>query len=118
MGVVAVTLASLLSELRSQNLDGPRDDEQKARSNKIVATVVSLVTTVVTFGVTMIGAGGSLRGLKTIVNRISAAGQSVRTRISAHGAPVHTSGQKLKQKENQEDVDAPHMTNSREMAKD
>jgi alpha-D-ribose 1-methylphosphonate 5-triphosphate diphosphatase PhnM len=97
MGIVAATLTSLLSGLRRPGLDAPSKNAVQKSNNQIIATVVSLVTTVLAFGVTMIGAGDSLRGLKTIVNRISAAGQAINARMSAHGACIEPSDQEVTQ---------------------
>ena len=85
MGIVAVTLASLLSSMRHPDRD-PTDKEPKT---EVVGTVVSLVSTLATFSLTMIGAGDAVQGLKAIGRRISTVGRH----ISTAGRRVSTAGQ-------------------------
>lgn len=84
MGIVAVTLASLMSGLRHPDLAGSID-AVKRRNNQIVATVVSLGATVFTFALTMLGAGDAIKGLKSLGRRISEGGNVVLTRLSVAG---------------------------------
>lgn len=86
IGIVAVTLASLVSDLRHPNMASTAEKVQQ--NNEVVATVVSLATTVFAFGLTMIGAGDAVQGLRAVGNRISAAGQAVIGRISTSGSRV------------------------------
>ena len=60
LGIVAVTLASLLSGMRHPDLS---DEAVKKRNGEVVATFVSLGTTVLTFALTMLGAGDAVQGL-------------------------------------------------------
>lgn len=88
MGIVAVTLASLLSSMRHPDRD-PTDKEPKT---EVVGTVVSLVSTLATFSLTMIGAGDAVQGLKAISLRIK--GQHITAegrRFSAAGHNISES---------------------------
>ena len=86
LGIVAVTLASLLSGMRHPDLS---DEAVKKRNGEVVATFVSLGTTVLTFALTMLGAGDTVQGLRALGNRISAAGTVVAGNMSALGERMH-----------------------------
>ena len=53
----------------------------KRRHAKVAATFVSLGTTVLTFALTMLGAGDAVSGLKTLGTHFSAAGSATLRRI-------------------------------------
>ena len=91
LGIVAITLMSLLSNMRHPDRQAS-PEAMKEQNDEVVATVVSLGTTLVTFILTMVGAGDAVQGLKRIGMRISAAGQ----RISAAGQRRSTAGQRLR----------------------
>ena len=90
LGIVAVTLMSLLSSMRHPDRQAS-PEAMKQQHEQVVATLVSLGTTLVTFVLTMVGAGDAVKGLRTIGMRISAVIQ----RISAAGQRVSTAGQKI-----------------------
>jgi hypothetical protein len=77
--IVGVTLASLLSELRDEQLSGAQRLDPQRR--EIVMTSASLALTVIAFGVTLLGAGDAISGLKLAGERISAAGNAVVSRF-------------------------------------
>jgi hypothetical protein len=93
LGIVGVTLASLLSELRDEQVAG--DHRLQGHHREIVMTSTSLALTITTFGITLLGAGDTVTGLKLAVKRISAAGIAVASRVSGSSSCVkshiHTS---------------------------
>jgi hypothetical protein len=74
-GIVGVTLASLLSELRDGKVSG--DHHPHVQRREIVMTSASLATAIIAFGVTILGAGDTVGGLKVAGRRLSAAGNAV-----------------------------------------
>ena len=74
LAVVAVTLMSLLSNMRHPDRQASPEAIEEQRE-QVIATLVSLGTTLVTFVLTMVGAGDAVKGLRTIGTRISAVGQ-------------------------------------------
>jgi hypothetical protein len=73
-GIVGVTLASLLSELRDEQVSG--DHHPHVQHREIVMTSASLATAITAFGVTMLGAGDTVGGLMVAGRRLSAAGNA------------------------------------------
>ena len=97
LGIVAVTLMSLLSSMRHPDRQAS-PEAMKQQREEVVATVVSLGTTLVTFVLTMVGKGDAVTGLKTIGKRISAVGQHISAtgqRLSTAGLRVSSVGQKI-----------------------
>jgi hypothetical protein len=78
LGIVGVTLASLLSELREERLSG---DPFDPHSREIVMTATSLALTIIAFCITMLGAGDTLSGLELAGVRISVAGNAVMSKV-------------------------------------
>ena len=76
LAVVAVTLMSLLSNMRHPDRQASPEAIEEQRE-QVIATLVSLGTTLVTFVLTMVGAGDAVKGLRTIGTRISAVGQRI-----------------------------------------
>jgi hypothetical protein len=83
LGVLGVTLFSLLSELRHPHLSVSKKGSafQKKRQ-EVVATSVSIVASSVTLGITILGSGDFFSGARIMGRRISAAGRA------AFGMPV------------------------------
>jgi hypothetical protein len=79
IGIVAVTVSGLLSELHDEHLTG--DHDPREHQTEIAMTSISLALTIITFGITMLGAGDTLNGLKLAGKRISAAGSAVASRV-------------------------------------
>jgi hypothetical protein len=78
LGVLGVTMCSLLSELRHPHLSNSHKGSAYQRKRKeIVSTSVSLAASCITFGLTILGAGDVLNGVKIAGKRISAAGRTV-----------------------------------------
>ena len=97
LGIVAITLLSLLSNMcHPDSQESPEALEEQRE--QVITTVVSLGTTLVTFVLTMAGAGDAVQGMRrvgtqiiAVVKRISAAGQMV----STAGQRVSSVGQKM-----------------------
>jgi hypothetical protein len=77
VGVIGVTLASFLSELRDEKLSGDHRDHHR----EIMMTATSLALTIITLGITILGAGDTLSGLALAGKRISAAGNAVVSKV-------------------------------------
>jgi hypothetical protein len=73
-GIVGVTLASLLSELRDEQVS---EDHPHVQQREIAMTSASLALAIITFGITMLGAGDTLGGLRLAGKRLSAAGNAI-----------------------------------------
>lgn len=68
VGVVAVTLLHLMS-------GGNPYQQSTERRQELGSVVASLVSTILMFVMTILGAGNAFSGMKVVVQRISAAGQ-------------------------------------------
>lgn len=68
LGVVSVTFLNLFSQRLNPMRESQRHQEQ------LSVMLVSLVTTLLTFGLTLVGAGSSLAGLREVVARVSQSG--------------------------------------------
>jgi hypothetical protein len=78
IGILVVTMCSLLSELQHPHLSVSQNGPAYQKKRKeVVATSVSLVASIIAFGITILGAGDFLRGVKIVGKRISAAGRAV-----------------------------------------
>jgi hypothetical protein len=83
LGVVGATLGSLLSELPNPHLSAVnKADAQRRKTREVVATSVSIVASLITFCITVLGAGDFFLGVKIAGMRLSAAGRK-RTRVSS-----------------------------------
>lgn len=83
MGVVTITLLHIISGSNPS-------EEAKQKRQDLGALLASLATTLMAFGLTILGAGNSLSSAKVVVQRISAAGSAITkcritTRMSAAG---------------------------------
>jgi hypothetical protein len=77
-GVLGSTICSLLSELRNPHLSTSlKETAKKKRRREVVATSVSLAVSSVTFGITILGAGDFLSGLRIARKQITSAGRAV-----------------------------------------
>lgn len=80
LGIAVVTLLDLLSGMRS-----PKSAAVAAKGgNQIGITIASMISTTAAFGLTMIGTGDAMAGLKIIATRVGAA------LSSANGARFRT----------------------------
>jgi hypothetical protein len=78
LGVVGATIGSLLSELRNPYLSAVNKSEaEKRKTKEVVATSVSIVVSLITFCITIIGAGDFFTGVKIAGMRLSAAGRKM-----------------------------------------
>jgi hypothetical protein len=83
LGVVGATIGSLLSELRNPHLSAVnKADAQRRKTKEVAATAVSIVASLITFCITVIGAGDFFTGVKIAGMRLSAAGRKS-TRLSS-----------------------------------
>jgi hypothetical protein len=85
IGIVGVTLSSLLSELKD---DLSSDAHLRRHRREIMMTSMSLAFTFITFGITMLGSGDAINGLKVARTQISVAGHAVISRVSTAGSSV------------------------------
>ena len=72
LGIGAVTVTSLLSNMRHPDRQAS-PEAIKAQSDEVIATVVSLGSTLVTFVFTMVGAGDAVQCLRSVYQRQKAA---------------------------------------------
>jgi hypothetical protein len=78
LGVVGATIGSLLSEIRNPHLTASNKAEaHRRRTKEVVATAVSIAASLITFCITVIGAGDFFSGIKIAGMRISAAGRAM-----------------------------------------
>jgi hypothetical protein len=89
IGIVGVTLAYLLSELRDDVSHGAPQDRHR---REIVMTSTSLSLTIIACGITLLGSGDTVSGLKVAGTRISAAGHALVSRISVAPSYVNPTG--------------------------
>jgi hypothetical protein len=83
LGVVGTSISSLLSELHDPHLsEVNRAEAKKKKTEEVVATSVSIFASVITFCITVIGAGDFYLGVKIAGNRLSAAGRKL-SRLSS-----------------------------------
>ena len=97
LGIGAVTVMSLLSNMRHPDRQAS-PEAIKAQSDEVIATVVSLESTLVTFVFTMVGAGDAVQGLRAVGKRISALGRSIsvrRQRLGSGRQRASSVGQKI-----------------------
>jgi hypothetical protein len=78
LGVLGVTLFSLLSELGNPHLSISKTGSAYQKKRKeVVATSVSIVASSVTLGITILGSGDFLSGVRKVGGRMSAASRAV-----------------------------------------
>jgi hypothetical protein len=84
LGVVGATLGSLLSELKDPTLSQlhKADSQRQKKKREVVATSVSIAASVLTFGITVLGAGDFFTGLTVAGTQIRAASFSM-SRLSS-----------------------------------
>ena len=75
LGVIAVSMVNLFSERQHPGHDSSGHQQQFS------VMLVSIITTVGTFTLTMIGAGCALAGFKAVATRVSAAGSRAATAV-------------------------------------
>jgi hypothetical protein len=78
LGVLGVTLFSLLSELGHPHLSISKTGSAYQKKRKeVVATSVSIVASSITLGITILGSGDFLSGVRIVGGRISAGSRAV-----------------------------------------
>jgi hypothetical protein len=92
IGIIGVTLSSLLSEIYKARSSGDALDHYR---KEIVATSASLATAIIAFGVTILGAGDVLSGLELVGKRIIAAGRAILSLAFTAGSSVKPNGNAL-----------------------
>jgi hypothetical protein len=85
IGIMGVTLASLLSHLGDKQ---PTGDYAHTHRSEIVMTATSLTLAIIAFGITMLGAGDTLGGLKLAGNRIGAVGKAALFRVFGSSSSI------------------------------
>jgi hypothetical protein len=84
LGILGVTLSSLLSELHHPHLSmSKKGSAYQRKRQEVVATSVSIVASGITFGMTILGSGDFLLGVRIVGRRMSAAGRA------AFGMPLN-----------------------------
>ena len=82
-----MTLLNLASAANRPNMDQATPQDAEQHNGDIIVILASLVTTCITFTLTVLGAGSAVTGLKKVVARISRTGpiSAVAARRSAQG---------------------------------
>lgn len=87
-----MTLLGLASSGNRPNMDQATPQDAEQHNGDIIVILASLVTTCITFTLTVLGAGSAVAGLKKVVARISRTGRisavaAMRSAQGEHTAP-------------------------------